>query len=239
MMTDLANQAHHATLRASAVATLGGSPAWDQVLSRYLACDALHTAMAEYGPLSQAHEARAWLAIELEKQHGKNWKDNLDAQARYAIADRAYQAADETYTADFLVPLWQAQRDLASTPAPTMAAAVFKAQLIEVEEVWNDNQFDLDCMQIVRDDFARLSGQAEARTTWDALIARFEVVDRVPLPDDDDSLIDEAGDLIEQIMTMPAPDADAVRWKLDYILAAVNGYTGGYCAEFVAQTVAE
>lgn len=77
------------------------------------------------------------------------------------------------------------------------------------------------------------------RARWDALVGRLEAIDRVPGPEDDDSLIDECGALAEAIMTMPAPDADAVRWKLDYILNDGSPTTGSYIAEFVAQTVAD
>lgn len=82
-------------------------------------------------------------------------------------------------------------------------------------------------------------GPDTSLSRWAILVARLEAIDRVPGPDDDDSLIDEAGDLITKIMAMPAPDAAALQWKLDYLLNDGGESTGSYIAEFVAQTVAD
>jgi hypothetical protein len=76
------------------------------------------------------------------------------------------------------------------------------------------------------------------RARWDALIAEFAAVNAVKGDDTTDDIINRAGELIEEIMATPAPDAEAVRWKLDYLLDPFNqGYTGSYSAEYTAQTV--
>jgi hypothetical protein len=69
--------------------------------------------------------------------------------------------------------------------------------------------------------------KADARR-WDELVSRFEAVEAVPsdsLPDnvDPDALGNLAADLVGEIMTTPAPNANALRWKLDYILAEPGG----------------
>jgi hypothetical protein len=78
---------------------------------------------------------------------------------------------------------------------------------------------------------------------WDELVSRWQAVEAVPsasLPDgvDPDALINLAGDLIGEIMAMPAPHADAVKWKLDWIVGTPNG-SESYEADYVAQLVAD
>lgn len=121
-------------------------------------------------------------------------------------------------------------------PAPTIAAAVFKADLIHAEDAWNDSTFDADCMQILTDDFARLTSKPQAREQWDELIVRLEAVEEEQPATENN--VSEAGDLIGEIMAMPAPDAAAVRWKLDYILAESGG-PASYSADFVEQLIAD
>ena len=76
-------------------------------------------------------------------------------------AFEATHVAEDFQAETYLMSLRQAQIDLARTPAPTIAAAAFKALLIEAEEIWNGIKADLadECMQIVADDFACLLGE--------------------------------------------------------------------------------
>lgn len=78
-----------------------------------------------------------------------------------------------------------------------------------------------------------------SRTAWDALVRRHEEIEAVSLDDTTDELIDEAGEIIGQIMGMPAPDAAAACWKLDYLLAADKGSTASYDAAYVEQAKAD
>ena len=74
------------------------------------------------------------------------------------------------------------------------------------------------------------------REEWDALIADFEAVEALSGPDITDESIDLAGALIGNIMAMPAPHAQAARWKLDWILNCENdGSTGSYDGGYIAQ----
>jgi hypothetical protein len=79
--------------------------------------------------------------------------------------------------------------------------------------------------------------QSTPRQIWDALIERFETIEADP--DVTEENINEAGDLVCRIMAMPAPDADAVRWKLDWLLADGKEYTDSYANSYVAQTIAD
>ena len=74
---------------------------------------------------------------------------------------------------------------------------------------------------------------------WAALIADFEAVEALSGPDITDESIDLAGALIGNIMAMPAPHAQAARWKLDWILHCDHGSTGSYDEHYIAQMVTD
>lgn len=63
---------------------------------------------------------------------------------------------------DFYRPFWESQRELARYPAPTLAAALFKAAMIAAEDVWNDSDMTEDCAKLLHADFARLVPAREA-----------------------------------------------------------------------------
>ena len=48
-----------------------------------------------------------------------------------------------------------------------------------------------------------------------------------------------AGDLVAQLLAMPAPDKVALQWKLDWFLADQGGTTASYATGYVAQAVAD
>lgn len=77
-----------------------------------------------------------------------------------AQIDAASDKADNVWSDRYCEPVWQAERDLAMTPAPSIAAAIFKATMIEIEEVTYDTRFDADAMDVLHADFARLAGEA-------------------------------------------------------------------------------
>ncbi|MGD9664944.1 MAG: hypothetical protein AB7U34_07040, partial [Novosphingobium sp.] len=64
------------------------------------------------------------------------------------------------WTRRYCEPFWKAANELALVPSPSIAAAAFKAALIERDEVWNDKNFPADAMQVLHDDFARLAREA-------------------------------------------------------------------------------
>jgi hypothetical protein len=228
------------TLRAAynslAVATLGSNPAWDAALTNFMATNCLQNADLDHGALSRANEQSALERMRLESLYGRNWRDDPRAKQANARLIEADRVADDAYHKQFTEPFWQAIRDLVLVPAPTIAAAVFKADLIHAEEAWNDSALDADCMQIIVDDFARLTVPSDARQRWDGLIKRYEAVEA------DDSTTDEnidlAGDLIIEIMATPAPHVGAVRWKLDHILAEKDG-PAAYSPDFVEQLIVD
>jgi len=140
----------------AALATLGADAAWDRAVLAFIKADVLQHADLEFGAAAK-HQAKDYRArIGLESRYGKEWRLNPAAQAlRDQIYDEAI-AADDAWTRDYCAPFWQAGRELALTPAPTMAAAVFKANVIEKAEIWNDSAFPRDAMEIVIEEMTRL-----------------------------------------------------------------------------------
>ncbi|QCI92134.1 hypothetical protein [Novosphingobium sp. EMRT-2] len=157
LVHDIAARAAYATV---ALGTLGTCPIWDAAVSAYLCRLTLQNADAEFGSLAKSIDETTRLSMSMKQRHGERWCENpalADTRSRIAREDLA---ANDQWTDDFCRPLWRAANELAATPAPTLAAATFKALMIEYEEVWNDTNFSADCMDILQADFSRLAGDA-------------------------------------------------------------------------------
>ena len=71
-----------------------------------------------------------------------------------------------------------------------------------------------------------------------ALTARLAEIDSDP--SNTDELIEQAGDIVSELLETPAPSSAALLWKVRYLLAAEPGRgTGSWEAEFVAQTLTD
>lgn len=141
----------------AALATAGIDPAWDCALQAYLRADALQHADLQFGARSEASETLMRRRWSLEGKYGKAWHQHPDAQADRNEIFALDQAADKQWTRAFCAPFWRASRELALTPAPTMAAALFKAAIMEADELSNDTDFPADCMEVLQADFRRLA----------------------------------------------------------------------------------
>ena len=141
-----------------ALATMGADTDWDARITAYLRTYHLMEADEEFGVGGRANEAALAKRIELEGRYGKGYRQHPAAQAEYEALKAMEQTAEDERHRDFVAPHWAALRELAVTPAPTLAAACFKQFLIQSDEIWNDGALGADCMQIVIDDFARLAG---------------------------------------------------------------------------------
>jgi len=148
------------TLTTQALATMGVDPAWDAKVANYLACSSLSRADVEWGPNARAEEVRALRRYELKAKYGKDYAKNSDAKREAEAMQRASEADADVLSERRYRPMWRAACELAATPAPTIAAAVFKSLLIEIDECWNDSEMRGDCFDIVESDFARLVGGA-------------------------------------------------------------------------------
>lgn len=160
----MAGPIDYTTLRSTyamqALGTLGTCPTWDAALHRYLAAEALQHADMEFGRFYEADEEHSFTVIRLEGQYGPAYPYNPRAAE---VRDAAYaklMVAEKQRDTDYIHPYWQACRDLAMTPAPSLAAAVFKVNMIIHDEPWNDSRMAANCMELVKTDFARLAGEA-------------------------------------------------------------------------------
>lgn len=145
----------------AAMQTMGNCPTWDARMTGYLGCRALMAADNEFGSLAEIEYNRDLQSIILEQQHGQWWRKNTEAVAIIAPYDDAYEVAEAAHTELFAKPLWQASIDLATTPAPTLRAALFKVELVRQEQLNNDNTMPCDAMAVVAEDFAQLGARAD------------------------------------------------------------------------------
>ena len=141
-------------------ATFTPCPDWNAKMKAYLHIDALARAYAEFGEGARLSDKWGWQDIRLQEQFGPNFRNIPEARAILSGRNEEVRDHEERTTERFFRPLWAAQRELALTPAPTIAAALFKADMIEASELSNDSLMERDCFEIVAEDFARLSGEA-------------------------------------------------------------------------------
>lgn len=156
-MADREHMTHRLAMHAAALASLGACPVWDAAVHAYLAADALQHADLEYGDSGRTQERHFRERLALESKYGPAWRKHPEAEAERKRIFREGEESTDRWTERYCQPLWAAARSVASTPAPSMAAASFKAALIEAEEVWNDRDFNKDPMQILQADFDRLT----------------------------------------------------------------------------------
>lgn len=142
----------------AALVTIGSDPVWDARLSEYLRLWALTNAECDFGALAKANNACEWEHTRLKGIHGPGWRSKPAADAACAPTSEAALAAENAWTKNLCKPYWQAARDLAMTPAPTLSAALFKVQVIKWDELDNDCHMTREPMEIVAEDMARLKG---------------------------------------------------------------------------------
>lgn len=154
-----------ASYTSAAIATMGACPVWDAAMSTYLAKLTLAEADMRYGAYATVEEEVYSARHSLATQHGKPFYElpKEITTPNEAAEKKAYEA----WTANFVQPQWDAATALVGTPAPTLAAAVFKHKLIEREETpqWADLPFD--CMDVLTADFSRIAS-AQANLSGEA-----------------------------------------------------------------------
>lgn len=158
-MTCLVNHpVTRALFNAQGTATMGLDPEWDRAVTNYIAADVRAKVQEEYGPLARKENDDGLEAIRLAHRLGKGWRETAEGKAAWTrhAANRKAQERDLTDT--YYQPLWAAMRELACTPAPSLAAALWKAAVIDLQEVWNDGEFEGDCVALIDADLARFTG---------------------------------------------------------------------------------
>ena len=163
------HQRYHLTTLA--LSTLGTCPRWDASLTAYLSAQELQHAFSEWGPKGQADD-------DCDAHRYEHGTKSL-APAAKTKSDRLkaeYKRQEEHWETHLLPPMYETTRALLDVPAPNVAAAVFKATMIDVDEAWNDALYEADCYQIIRNDFARLESGQPQTAAFDpaAWLADFE-----------------------------------------------------------------
>ena len=149
-----------AQFNAQGLATMGLCPAWDRAVAAYVSADVRSKAQEEFGPLAQKRNSWTFEQSALVVRLGKDWichPEGVEADKRRRAEEIAGEAA---MMENFYQPLWEAVYSLALVPAPSLSAAVFKAAVIEIHEIWNDGAFKADCNALIDADFARHAGLA-------------------------------------------------------------------------------
>lgn len=154
-MADNATITMRAAYTAQAFATMGACPIWDAALADYLRKEALDFSDYEFGRYAAAREESGWAACRLERKFGKAWKKNEEAQREWEPIDAKFRKDEEAYFDTFSDPLAVAAQALVDTPAPTLAATLFKVQVISRQELNVDIDIGVACMDTVAGDMAR------------------------------------------------------------------------------------
>lgn len=157
-MADIATITQRAVIATQALATMGVDPEWDRKLAAYLRADALQFADSEFGAFYKASEEYSWRKISLKNGFEPAAKGSEESKVVAAEIVAAHKIAEELWYENYTKSFWEAGRELVKTPAPTLAAALFKVHVAYAEEVWNDIDMDGDVMAIVSADMARLAG---------------------------------------------------------------------------------
>lgn len=139
-------------------ATMGVDAAWDRAMGNYIATDIRARAAEIYGPLARQKDDDAVEAHGMAKRLGMAWRDTDEGAEVAAQHRRNLIAYDEGLRSAFYEPHWQAIRDIVRTPAPSLAAAAWKAALIDWQDAWCDSMLEADCVAILDADLTRLTG---------------------------------------------------------------------------------
>ncbi|HEX8579920.1 MAG TPA: hypothetical protein VF655_10045 [Allosphingosinicella sp.] len=134
---------------------------WERNLAAYQIAAALADADASFGPFAKENLAFDVSKQELQQAYGSIDRATVDPEGR-ASWERVWSRmgeAEETRYRQVLTPMWQAAIRLAETPAPDLAAALTKIEIIKHEELDNDTSTTRDPFELVAEDMARISGE--------------------------------------------------------------------------------
>lgn len=145
---------HQAVANPDVIAT--SDPIWNERVRRFLLLDAVQRSDYDFGPTQLANEAFDLEREVLVRKYGKQWALNSDATAQMDAVFEGLQKREEERVETLVRPMWSASVELAKTPAPTLAALLFKIELIKREELDNDLSMDADPFEVVSSDAARL-----------------------------------------------------------------------------------
>lgn len=131
--------------------------AWNRAVAKFVRCAALAEADKVFGAYSMSDCDFEALKSDLEYEFGKNYQAIPEAKARHDEGFKLIVAAEERRIKEVLSPLWEAEKELAMTPAPTLKAVLFKIEFIRRHDLWQDLAFPEPAMAGIVDDLARLT----------------------------------------------------------------------------------
>jgi len=146
-----------AQFHAQGLATLGLDMAWDDAVTAYIAADVRTEAHAEFTPLALAKETADLDRIRAGSEYGEGWRNTDGGRTIARRYDEAIDALEAAMLEGFYRPLWAAQRALALTPAPSLAATAWKAAAISLHESWNDPTLEVNLAEAIDADLARVA----------------------------------------------------------------------------------
>lgn len=154
-MTDVVTFASNPNLVASS------DPEWNSTFALWLRRQALSHAHEKFGPMSVAVADSREVEYMLEQKYGRAWRSIPEAMEAYRPVSDRESAQDEIIARDFCAPQTDAAIALALHPAPNLAAALFKIEMIKIEELYNYTPMPRDPWEIVTEDMARLQGETK------------------------------------------------------------------------------
>lgn len=131
---------------------------WDERMAAYLRADALFRAVQSFGLMAEMDQDSSLEDYKLECRYGAGFRSHPEVRPRLRKRYREHELIEARLVRDYSEPLWQAIRDLVDTPVPDLAAALFKIELIEREDVKLDADFKRDVFEVVAEDIASLTG---------------------------------------------------------------------------------
>ena len=132
-------------------------PEWNKRMSDWLRLNALSRANIHFGPMGKASAEYDRARYDVEQKYGRNWLANDAARAEIEPESDRVDAEEEAITRDFFEPMEAAAIKLAIHPAPNIAAALFKIELIKREELYGTRDMPHDAWDVVTEDMARLA----------------------------------------------------------------------------------
>lgn len=141
---------------AQALATMGVDPEWDKRLTAYLTAECLAFSDLEFGVAAEGFEKFQRSKMHIESEFGKNFAQNPHAKALFSEAMREVSTVEDARIQQYLTPYWATAKDLMHTPAPTLAAALFKSNMIFKEDLFCEAGIGPLAMGVLASDFHRL-----------------------------------------------------------------------------------
>lgn len=130
---------------------------WNRRFADWLRLNALSRANIRFGPMGKATDEYDRALYDVEQKYGRNWLANDAARAEIEPESDRVDAEEEAIAKDYFDPMEVAAITLAIHPAPNIAAALFKIELIKREELYATRDLPRDAWDIVTEDMARLA----------------------------------------------------------------------------------